>query len=211
MGQTGVVDRTAPITGLARAHLTLDRLGDGAGTVVLVEGDSDAAAVATIGARVGTMDARGFHVVAAHGVTNYRHLLTRLRADRPGLRVVGLYDDPEERVVRRALERSGVGRPVDRRAVERLGFFACVADLEDEFIRAIGVERVEQVVDEQGELEAFRILQRQPAQRGRPVVAQLRRFMGTKSARKIRYGRLLAAAVELDRCPMPLRRVLSDD
>ncbi|MDW3216406.1 MAG: hypothetical protein R8G01_20615 [Ilumatobacteraceae bacterium] len=198
-----------PVAGLARADLTLDELGSGAGTIVLVEGDSDAAAVATIAARLRTI--RELEVLSAHGVTNYRHLLARLRADHPGRRVVGLYDAPEEGVVRQALERSGIGRPIDRVAIERLGFFACVADLEDEFIRAIGADRVEQVIDEQGELEAFRILQRQPAQRGRPVVAQLRRFMGTKSARKIRYGRLLAAAVDLDRCPLPLRRVVSGE
>ena len=34
--------------------------------------------------------------------------------------------------------------------------------------------------------------------------------MGTKSMRKIRYGRLLAAAVDLDAVPDPLRRVTLD-
>lgn len=197
------------VIGLALAEQTVDELSGSTGTVVLVEGDSDAAAVSTIAARTGTAHALGLEVVSAHGVTNYRRLLTRIRADHPSRRVVGLYDEPEERVVRRALESVGIGTPVSRVDVERLGFYACVADLEDELIRAIGVERVEQVIGEQGELDAFRILQRQPAQRDRPVDQQLRRFMGTKSARKIRYGHLLASVVDLDACPRPLRRVVA--
>jgi hypothetical protein len=32
--------------------------------------------------------------------------------------------------------------------------------------------------------------------------------MGTKSTRKIRYGGLLAAAIDLDDCPQPLRRLI---
>ena len=198
-----------PVGGLQRADATVDALDGSTGTVVLVEGDSDAAAVSTIAARISTAHAVGLRVVSANGVTNYRRLVARIRADHPTCRIVGLYDEPEERVVRRALESAGFGSPVRRVDLERLGFHACVADLEDEFIRAMGVERVEQVVAEQGELDAFRILQRQPAQRGRPVDQQLRRFMGTKSTRKIRYGHLLASAVDLDACPRPLRRVVT--
>ncbi len=198
------------VGGLQRADATVDRLDTSSGTVVLVEGDSDAAAVSTIAARVGTAHALGLQVVSANGVTNYRRLIARIRIDHPTCRIVGVYDEPEERVVGRALESVGPGSPVGRADLERLGFHACVADLEDEFIRAMGVERVEQVVAEQGEIDAFRIMQRQPAQRGRPVDQQLRRFMGTKATRKIRYGHLLASAVDLDACPRPLRLVVAD-
>jgi hypothetical protein len=55
---------------------------------------------------------------------------------------------------------------------------------------------------------SFRTFQRQPAQRGRPVEAQLRRFMGTRSGRKVRYGRLLVEALDLTRVPRPLDGVL---
>jgi hypothetical protein len=207
------MERAVPeefVSGLARAELTLDELPESTGTIVLVEGDSDAAAVTTLAARFHTSRIRDPLVVSAHGVTNNQRLLTRIRAGHPHRRVVGLYDEPEERIVRRALERSGVGTPRSRADIERLGFSACVEDLEDELIRSIGVNGVERLVDSQGELAAFRILQQQPAQRGRPIDQQLRRFMGTKSARKIRYGHLLAAEVELDRCPAPLRRIILD-
>jgi hypothetical protein len=41
------------------------------------------------------------------------------------------------------------------------------------------------------------------------VEAQLRRFIGTRSGRKIRYGRLLVEALDLAEVPRPLDRVLA--
>ena len=38
---------------------------------------------------------------------------------------------------------------------------------------------------------------------------RLRRFMGTRSGRKIHYGHVLAAALDLNRVPGPLAGVLS--
>jgi len=198
-------------SGLVQPEVALDALKESTSTIVLVEGDSDVAAVETLAARFHRSRSDGLQVLSAQGVTNYRRLLTRVRVDHPHRRVVGLYDEPEEHVVRRALEFSLVGRPRNRGEIEQLGFFACVADLEDEFIRALGVDHVEHLVDTQGELPAFRILQQQPGQRGRPVAQQLRRFMGTKSMRKIRYGHLLAAAIDLHECPEPLRRIIEAD
>ena len=85
----------------------------------------------------------------------------------------------------------------------------CVADLEDELIRILGVRRVEQLIEAQGELRPFRTFTRQPAQRNRTREQQLRRFMGTRSGRKIHYGHVLAAALDLARVPGPLAGVLS--
>jgi hypothetical protein len=195
-------------SGLMQAEVQLAGLKESTSTIVLVEGDSDVAAVETLAARFYTSPSADLQVLSAHGVTNYRRLLIRLRVDHRHRRVVGLYDEPEEQVVRRALTLSSIGRPTNRADIEQLGFFACVADLEDEFIRALGVEHVEHVIDAQGELPAFRILQQQPAQRGQPVAQQLRRFLGSKSMRKIRYGHLLAATINLDECPEPIRRVV---
>jgi hypothetical protein len=102
--------------------------------------------------------------------------------------------------------------PVDRaRPVElaALGFFVCVADLEDELIRSLGVGLVEELIAAEGELGPFRTFTRQPAHRGEARDQQLRRFMGTRSGRKIRYGQLLAAALDLTRVPGPLAGLLS--
>ncbi len=93
--------------------------------------------------------------------------------------------------------------------MERLGFYVCVADLEDELIRALGPATVEKVVEAQGELRAFRTLQKQPEWLGRPPEQQLRRFMGSGGSRKIRYARLLVEALDLAQVPRPLERVLA--
>ena len=177
--------------------------------MVLVEGESDAAAVETLADRYAIDPAR-LRPMVAFGVTNYGRILTELANRQTTTRVVGLYDEPEEHVVRRAVMAAGLGTPSGRADLEQLGFHACVADLEAEFIRAIGTDRVEQLIEREGELLSLRRFQAQPAQRGRPADQQLRRFMGTKSMRKIRYGRLLAATVDLDAVPDPLRRVTLD-
>jgi len=64
-------------------------------------------------------------------------------------------------------------------------------------------------VDAQGELGSFRTFQKQPAQQGRTDEEQLRRFMGTRSGRKIQYARLLIDALDLTEVPRPLDRVLA--
>ena len=93
--------------------------------------------------------------------------------------------------------------------MERLGFYVCVADLEDELIRALGAAAVEELIDAQGELGSFRTFQKQPAWRGRAIEDQLRRFIGTHSGRKIQSGDVLVHALDLTSVPRPLDRVLA--
>ncbi|MFE4695898.1 TOPRIM nucleotidyl transferase/hydrolase domain-containing protein [Streptomyces sp. NPDC056738] len=102
-----------------------------------------------------------------------------------------------------------------RNAVEgdgarRSAFFVCSADLEDELIRALGVPRVEELIQAEGDLRALRTFVRQPAQHGRSPQRQLRRFLGTKKGRKIHYGRVLVEALPPDRVPAPLDALLAD-
>ena len=85
----------------------------------------------------------------------------------------------------------------------------CDADLEDELIRALGAPAVERLLAVQGELESFRRFQDQPAHRAREGHAQLRRFMGTRARRKIRYGALLTNALDLRCVPRALDAVLA--
>ena len=111
----------------------------------------------------------------------------------------GTYLAKEEGDFRRALERAGLGSNLSRGDMDALGFYVCVADLEDELIRALGAASVEEILDAQGELGSFRTLQRQPAWQGRATKEQLRRFMGSGAGRKIRYARLLVDALDLTR------------
>jgi hypothetical protein len=62
------------------------------------------------------------------------------------------------------------------------------------------------VLAEQGELRSFRTFQKQPAHRDRPLGEQLHGFMWN---RKQRYAVLLVEALDLDRVPRPLDRVLA--
>jgi hypothetical protein len=81
------------------------------------------------------------------------------------------------------------------------GFYTCVVDLEDELIRALGAATVEDIIESQGEIAAFRTLQKQPEWRGQSVEAQLRLFLGSGATRKIRYARLLVDALDPARIP----------
>jgi len=181
--------------------------GDGVRTVLLVEGESDRNAVETLARRRGQdLVAAGVRVDVLHGVTNIGHALPGVVA--AGLRAGGLYDAGEQHFVRRALERTGLRAEGSAAPLSDQGFFVCVLDLEDELIRAIGVDGVLAVVKREGELDGFHILQRQPAHRDRPAEEQVRRFLGTRAGRKARYGHLLAAAVPLDRVPPPLAGVI---
>jgi hypothetical protein len=177
--------------------------------VVLVEGPSDRGAVEALAARRGRdLAAEGVTVVPIGGAQAIGTHLRRFGPPGLDLAVAGLYDAGEEHVVRRALDAVGLGPADTRTDLERLGFFVCERDLEDELIRALGAAHVEAIVETHGDLGAFRTLQKQPEWRGRPVDEQLRRFFGSGGSRKIRYAPLLVEALELDRMPRPLDGVL---
>ena len=179
--------------------------------IVLVEGMSDQLALEALATRRGhNLNAQGISIVAIGGATNIGSFLRRYGPKGLGLRLAGMCDAAEEGDFRRGLERAGLGAKLTRTEMERLGFYVCVADLEDELIRALGPAVVEQVVDAQGELAAFRTFQHQPEWRGRTNDEQLRRFLGTKGGRKIHSAAALVGALDLDRVPRPLNRVLED-
>lgn len=179
-------------------------------SAILVEGWSDQAAVETWAGTCGLdLVDNGIVVLPIGGITNMGKFVSALRAPGLAVKVSGLYDASEELQTLRCLERAGFCSPLTRESAESSGFFCCVNDLEDELIRALGTNSVESLLQTQDELRSFRRFQRQPAQQGRDTHSQLKRFMGTRSGRKIRYGSLLVAALAPDRVPLPLRRVLA--
>jgi hypothetical protein len=186
-------------TSLAAA-VALARRDPGSCSVVLVEGMSDQAAVQTLAERSGRdLHADGVFVVPMGGATNVGHFVDLFGPGGFGVRLAGLCDQGEERDFRRGLDGAGPEAP----------YFVCVADLEDELIRALGTGRVEDLIEAEGESGPFVTFTRQPAHRDTARDQQLRRFMGTRSGRKIRYGHLLAAALDLTRIPAPLAGLLS--
>jgi hypothetical protein len=177
--------------------------------VVLVEGVSDRIAVQTLAERRGRdLEGEGVVVVPIGGAQAIGRYLNLYGPNGLGLKLGGLCDAGEEREFRRGLERAGFGAASSRADLERLGFYVCVADLEDELIRALGADAVERVVEAQGDLRKLRTLQKQPEWRGRPLHDQLRRFMGSGGRRKIRYARYLVEALAPEQVPRPLDRVI---
>jgi hypothetical protein len=178
--------------------------------VILVEGVSDQHAVEALAERRGRdLDAEGISVMPIGGAQAIGRFLTRFGPQGLNLTLAGLCDAAEEDEFRRGLERAGLGSSLSRAEMERLGFYVCVADLEEELIRALGADAVERVVAAQGDLGSFRTLQKQPAWQVRPTEEQLRRFMGSGGRRKIRYARLLVEALDPTQVPRPLDRVLA--
>jgi hypothetical protein len=197
-----------PAGGPEATRRALARMSDSR-AIVLVEGISDQIALETLAARRGRdLDGEGIAVVPIGGAQAIGRFLTRFGPRGSGARLAGLCDEGEEHVFRRGLERAGFGAELTRADMERLGFYVCVADLEEELIRALGPASVEAVIESQGDLGSFRTFQKQPAWRGRRIEAQLHRFMGSADRRYIRYARLLVEALDLAQVPRPLDGVL---
>lgn len=155
-------------------------------TIVLVEGESDRIAVQTLAGRL-AVDA--LDVRAVGGSKGARRALEAV----DGERVLGLVDVGERADFERLLD----------------AVFVCDPDLEGEFVRALGPREVIALIAAQGEAVSFARLQRQPGLRARSVERQLARFFGGRSGNKLRYARLLADAVPLDRVPPPLAALLA--
>jgi len=160
------------------------------GPLVLVEGESDAAVVRLLAAERGSPD---LQVLSTGGAMGVRRALAGL-GQRPEA-VLALCDEREAPHLQGAVADAGA-------------VFVCRADLEDELIRALGVEAVLTVLGETRDLRPFRILQRQPEHRGRPVVPQLRRFIAAGAGRKVRIDAAMAAALPPGREPAPIAALL---
>ncbi|UNK71070.1 ATP-dependent endonuclease [Microbacterium sp. H1-D42] len=169
-------------------------------TVVLFEGRSDRLAFEVL-ARRRASNLAGLDLVVMDGITNLRTRMMALRG--PGVRVLGLFDAAEGAYVARVLGDLGM---VDARASDltAIGFFGCERDLEEEVIRAAGAELVLETLAARGELERFRVFQRQPAQRVRSVAEQLHRFAGTTAGRKSRFAADIIEVLPMERMPAPL-------
>jgi hypothetical protein len=192
---------------------TLSRLGPQVAeasyprSVLLVEGISDQRALEALAERRGRdLDAEGISIVPMGGAQAIGSFLELFGPQGLGVRLAGLCDAGEEGDFRRGLERAGLGSNLTRTDMERLGFYVCVEDLEDELVRCVGAAAVEQVIAAEGELGSFRTFQKQPAKRELSYEEQLWRFMWN---RKARYATLLVQSLDLDRVPRPLDGVLA--
>lgn len=177
-------------------------------TVVLFEGRSDSLAFRALARRRAVrLDRHGLVLIDLDGITNLRRALTGLRDADASARLLGLYDAAESAYVIRVLADLGMlgdarADPVD------IGFFGCERDLEDEVIRAAGVQLTLQTLEARGELARFRVFGDQPAQRERSIEEQLHRFAGTAAGRKARFAADVIEVLPPERAPRPLARLL---
>jgi hypothetical protein len=178
-------------------------------TIVVVEGVTDQLALTLAARRAGRdLEAEGVSVVPIHGAHAIGRFLRQLAAEEAGTRLAGLYDQGEEGVIRTALERAGYGRDLDRSELERIGFFACNADLEEELIRAAGDDNLSALVERESDAQPWRKFRSQTAWQGRPVDQQFRRFIRSVSERNSRYIRAIVETIDPAQLPRPLRLLL---
>jgi hypothetical protein len=172
--------------------------------VVLVEGRSDVAAVITFMRSAGINAGEPVDVIDMGGVTNIRRHLEHFTAPGRARRILGLCDAGDAGVFLRALQAREI--PVnDPDGMARYGFHVSRADLEDELIRSLGTDAVLGVLTDLGLRERFEGLRRQRYWRDRDLPAQLHRFAGIASGRKVLIARALAEATPWADAPVPLR------
>jgi hypothetical protein len=175
-----------PAERLTAAHATLLGMGSRTSIVIAVEGDSDKLVLEMIARRLGRdLAAEGIAIEAIGGAHAIRRFLAGVASD---VAVRGLCDANEQHLFDRVLD----------------DVYVCDPDLEGELIRAIGIERMLEIIDR----GSFARMQHEPDQRGRPIDRQLHRWLRSSSSRYHHYLPVLAAAIELDRVPTPLREVL---
>lgn len=174
--------------------------------VILVEGPSDQYALEALAERRGrNLDSEGISIVAIGGASTVGNYLSLFGPHGFGLPLAGLCDLAEERFFTAGLQRAG--HAINSRTdIERLGFYVCDVDLEDELIRAIGAVDVVQLIQAVGDWHASETLQQQPNFRNEPLDDQVRAFI---RGQKIRYAPLLMDRVDLANVPTPLDGVLS--
>lgn len=169
---------------------------------ILVEGESDKAAVVALAPRLGVdLGAEDITVTVIGGAGNFGRAIPE--AVKLGHRVGGLYDEAEEHFVGDALNRQA-GEDLTRQ-----GFFACRPDLELELVRAIGAVEMTPLFDAHGDLKTFRNFQDQPKYRDADVVEQMRRYIGANGARKAKYAAIMADAVPFEDVPEPLQGLVN--
>ena len=177
--------------------------------VILVEGLSDRLALLSLARRRGrNLDSEQTSVVALHGAGTIGSFLSLLGPNGLKLKLSGLCDEDKESAWVKKLEQNGFGSGLTRAALESLGFFVSVADLEDELVRALGNSEVESVIDAQGEKAALSTFANQPDKKGKPNNEILRLFLQSRD-RKVRYAPLLVEALDMSKVPQVLDKVLN--
>lgn len=165
-------------------------------TALLLEGDSDCAAIEATARALGRdLIDQGVIIVSMGGATNIGRVVDEYGPGGRDLELVGLCDATE--------------RPLFARYLDDDDIYVCQDDLEDELLRAMGVDEMMRFIESQGERKGFETMQKQPHQRDRSIEQQLHRYCGIRAGRKVRYARGMVEWLPAERIPLPLRRLVT--
>lgn len=177
-------------------------------SVILVEGLSDLYSLVVLAERQGrNLDGEGISIVDMEGAGGLRTFLGLLGPNGFGLQVAGMCDADKEADWVRVLQDGNLVAGGSRGDLEAAGFSVCDRDLEEELIRAYGTAAVEALMDEEGELQAFRAFEAQPTQKGKPRTERVHAFIRAKG-RHVRYAPLIVERLDLSKVPGSLTEVL---
>jgi hypothetical protein len=176
--------------------------------VILVEGLSDLYSLVALAERQGRdLDGEGVSLVDMEGAGGLRTFLGLLGPQGFGLRVAGICDADKEMEWGNVLQEVRLAASAGRGAMKAAGFFVCDRDLEEELIRAFGMDEIEKLIDEEGELAAYKALCGQPNQKGKSREDRLHTFLRSRG-RHVRYAPLIVERLDLAKVPKSLTSVL---
>jgi hypothetical protein len=92
------------------------------------------------------------------------------------LPLCGLCDSDHLSEWSKVLEGAGLGTRLSQAAMEAIGFFVCVRDLEDELIKALGEATVIQIIDQNGDTPAWKVFCQQPNNKSLPKRSSFTHF-----------------------------------
>lgn len=165
--------------------------------VILVEGISDQIALEVMAVRLGRdLVSDGIVVLPIGGAHAVANVIATFAADRADMRLSGVVDEAEGELFHRAAAATS--------ALSADRIHICVRDLEDELIRAVEPAQFEALLDAEGDLPAFRTMQKQPNWRDRPFPEQMHRWLRSISGRTNTYADRVIRTATADRLPRPL-------
>lgn len=174
--------------------------------IMFVEGPSDRLAILSLAKKNNlSLDSLGVSVIALNGAGILAWFLKLFGPAGFQLPVCGICDLDHASQWSKVLENSGLGKNLSRSDMEKIGFFVCDRDMEDELVRALGDAVVLQAIDENGDIKDWNLFCQQSNNKVLAQPAQIRAFLAAK--RKVLYAPILVSKLSTT-VPRPLKEVL---
>jgi predicted ATP-dependent endonuclease of OLD family len=173
---------------------------------MFVEGPSDRLAILSLAKKNNlSLDSLGVSVIALNGAGILTWFLKLFGPTGFQLPVCGICDLDHLSQWSKVLENLGLGKSLSRSEMEKIGFFVCDRDMEDELVKALGDAAVLQAIDENGDTQDWNVFCQQPNNKTLARAAQIRAFLAAK--RKVIYAPILVSKLSAT-VPRPLQQVL---